>query len=225
MAAPAPAGGPCKEKKVIDVTVVKVKPKYMTQYKQGIPSGAALWQKHGAKIVGIYLTEAGPGGEVIYISEWPTIDGRLNAYEKIKSDPEYQAMAERAKFIYSKETYLCYARSGCPMKPFNPNERVVMKKFNLHGSPYLCENKFMEMVCYRKDKDPNASAGPLCVLHPVTASQFGMIVFFAQPGNSIDAGLDKWYKFVSDAKNWPKLAEAYTKYTEKSCRILAPFKA
>jgi len=213
-----------KPRVVIDVTVVKVKPKYWQEYKQGVPTGAALWQKHGAKVLGIFLTEAGPSNEVIYVTEWPNIDTRLNVLAKIHTDGDYAKMRERQRFIYGKETYICFARSKCPMKPFPPNERVMMKKYNLHGNSYLAENKFLDMVCYRSEKD-NTSKGPLAVLHPVSASNFGMLVFFAQPNGSIDAGQDHWYKFISDAKNWPKITEAYTKYSEKSARILKPFKA
>jgi hypothetical protein len=211
-------------KRVIEVTVVKVKPKFWQEYKKGVATGAAIWQKHGAKILGIYLTEAGPSNEIIFVAEWPSIDARLNVVAKIHQDADWKPMADRAHFIYGKETYLCYARSKVPMQPFPADQRIMMKKYNLHGNSYFCENKFIELAMARKEHDPNFQ-GPLAVLHPVSASTFGMLVFFAQPGGSIDAGQERWYKFVSDPKNWPKLCDAYTKYSEKSSRILAPFKA
>jgi hypothetical protein len=211
-------------KRVIEVTVVKVKPKFWQEYKKGVPSGAAVWQKHGAKILGIFLTEAGPSNEIIFVSEWPNIDTRLNVVSKIHQDPDWKPMAERAGFIYGRETYLCYARSKVPIQPFPKDQRVMLKKYNLHGNSYFCENKFIDLVEHIKKEDSNFH-GPLALLHPVSASNFGMLVFWAQPNGSVDAGQEKWYKYLSDPKHWPKLCDAYTKYSEKSSRILAPFKA
>jgi len=39
------------KKKCIEVTIIKVKPKYMSQFIAGIPAGKALYEKHGAKVL------------------------------------------------------------------------------------------------------------------------------------------------------------------------------
>jgi len=208
------------KKKIIEVTIIKVKPKYMSQFISGIAAGKALYEKHGSKVLGVYNTEAGPGPEVVFISQWASVDARCQAYDKIKQDPEYQAQKERAKFIYSKESRLCYARSAIPMRSFTPGERVMMKRFTHIGFPYLSEAKFAELVKYGMEK--TGSHGPLCLLHPITCDHGGMLAFFELKGNQVDASMDRYYKFISDPKNWPKLSSAHHHYHEESGRLLAP---
>jgi len=216
MAAPAPA----EKKKIIEVTIIKVKPKYMSQFVAGIGAGKALYEKHGAKVLGVFNTEAGPGPEVVFISQWHSLDARVAAYDAIKKDPEYAAQKDRAKFIYNKESRLCYARSAIPMRPFTPGERVMLKRFTHIGFPYQSENKFAELIKYSMEK--TGSHGPLCLLHPVTCDHGGMLAIFELKGNKVDDAMDRYYKFISDPKHWPKLSEAHQKYHEESGRILAP---
>jgi len=210
------------KKKIIEVTIIKVKPKYMSEFISGIAAGKALYEKHGAKVLGVFNTEAGPGPEIVFISQWSGIDARLAAYDAIKKDPAYAAQKDRAKFIYNKETRLCYARSSVPMRPFTAGEKVMLKRFTHIGFPYLCEAKFASVVKYAMDQ--TGSHGPLCLLHPVTFDHGGMLAIFELKNNQVDAAMTRYYNFISDPKHWPKLSEAHHKYHEESGRILAPIK-
>ncbi len=62
----------CKVGKIIDINCVHVKPKYLLHYIASIPKGAELFAKHGGKLLGVWMTEAGGehNPEIVYVAEW-----------------------------------------------------------------------------------------------------------------------------------------------------------
>lgn len=53
-----------------DLTMMRVKPKYMIQMMHMLPMGQKLFEKHGAKQMGVWLTETGDLCKIVRLMEW-----------------------------------------------------------------------------------------------------------------------------------------------------------
>jgi hypothetical protein len=208
---------------VVCVDIVELSHEHGLLYVSHIEDFKKMVLEGGAEKVVVFITEAGGGDEVVFLSRWPSVQARGAALEKIRTS-HLADFLKYGKAIAHHSNFLCLPDPNChPDKDHVFNKHIGLHFYNVKGDPFVAAKKFCEISNHMKGKF-GMDFNILAVLHPIAfTGAVGLIVIVEEGPSGMDANLAKMVAGMNDASEAATMKSVYEHYVPLSTRICKPW--
>lgn len=189
-----------------------------------VPNGRKIFEKHGAKSHGVWLTEAGGWCELYTLLEWPSLEKRIAMRQSSFKDPEIIAHWNTVgRFMLKGENFICKANSKVPFKAFSPNRPIWVNRIKPQKFDVFATLKLMELCgIFEKHFAPDIS--PVhTILHPVAYPDHCIWAIWEIGENQqADRLMSKIAAAYQDPSNWAHMEETREAFEIQSAVVATP---
>jgi hypothetical protein len=188
-----------------------------------LPTGQKLYEKHGAKQLGVWVTETGVMNKIVRLVEWPSLTKRMECLTNRWTDPEEMAYFEKCRHYYTQvNTFICREDSHVPMGKFCPTRPVLIKRFTPRKSDPMTTMKIRSMI-NDKVKVMGEDYEITAFLHPIFYSDRCLFTLWQmKEGYNLDRLMKNYVGYMRNPENFNRLEECNDAFVKCRCVIMMP---
>jgi hypothetical protein len=204
------------EPTIYELAVIHVRPGHLLDFLNIMQKGKDLFEKHGAKTLGVWLSEAGMTGSIVTLKEFPSISARMKARCAMLQEPESQAYFKASgPFIAFARSFICKKPPTCEFKALNPKAPVVIHKIVPKKFKFFAGNHHRSVIEHLSKKVSADIFHHVVSLFPIMYDEFCFFSIFQIGENKVDEAYGAWVSAMRDTKNWAGMSITEDVYTTK----------
>jgi hypothetical protein len=208
---------------VFALSLITAKPDHLMALLNMLPTGQRIFEKHGAKQLGVWLTETGEMSKIVRLVEWPSMDKRMACMSRRFTDSEMSTYFDKVAKMYTHlETFICREDRCVPMGHFSPTTPIWIKRFTPNRSEPLATQKIREMAHVVGElfaEDCSLTA----LLHPIYYSDRCLFTMWQmKDGHKWDRVNHNAYTHVRNPDHFQQLEECRDAFTMCRSVICTP---
>jgi len=204
------------EPTIYELAVIHVRPGHLLDFLNLMGKGKELFEKHGAKTLGVWLGEAGVTGSVVTLKEFPSISARMKMRCAMLQEPESQAYFKAAgPFISMARSFICKKPPTCEFKAINPKAPVVIHKIIPKKFKYFAGHHHRTVIENMSKKVSADIIHHVVSLFPIMYDEFCFFSIFQIGEGKVDEAYASWVTAMRDTKNWASMSITQNVYTDQ----------
>jgi hypothetical protein len=215
------------EPNVYEFVIIHCRPEHILQFYTKVQERKKMYEKYGAKTLGLWLAEAGSVGTFYVLREWPSMMTRVQAREKMWNDQEWQRLyKETSMMITYIQSFLCKTPPNMPIKPMKTTGTHVMlhklkpKKFSVFAA-----QKYRDIMTDINKMISTDLMTPVATLVPLVYDEFCMLTIWEVSDSNLDTTYQRMVECRRDPTNWEKISEFQETYLDEMNVLALPVTA
>jgi len=201
--------------KVYELILLQIKPDKINDYMATMAFANTKRGQHGTRTLGAWLSEAGPTGLLIILTEHESFEAMQKANDGMLFDPETQEhFKHKLAMLNSWKAYVCKKPPLFDLKPIDGTAPVVIHKLVPRKFRLFAGQRHKQVVDAMSAKVSPEIVQHVAFLAPIVYDDYAMFSIFQLGKGKVGEAYDTLAAHVMDPTNWAAMAETEEAYCD-----------